>query len=126
MTTIKRFEDIEAWKSARELAVLAYQLTNQEKFCRDFGLRDQIRRAAVSVMSNIAEGYESRTKQAFINYLGHSKASAGEVRSQAYVAFDVGYINQEQFDLLLGLAEKCSRQVARFIEYLAKDIDRPV
>lgn len=121
MGAIQRFEDILAWQSARELTRLVYGLSNAGSFARDFGLKDQIRRAAVSVMSNIAEGFESRTRGMFINYLGHAKASAGEVRAQAYVALDVGYINQEEFKRLWDLADKCSRQISRFMEYLRRD-----
>ncbi len=97
MPTIKHFEEIEAWQTARELTNLVYALTNQEQFARDFGLKDQIRRAAVSVMSNIAEGFESQTQSQFIRYLGIAKASAGEVRSQLYVARDQSYISEAQF-----------------------------
>lgn len=120
MTAITRFEDIEAWKTARELTSLIYQFTEQTGFVKDYGLKDQIRRASVSVMSNIAEGFESRTNVMFINYLGHAKGSSGEVRSQLYVARDLNYISQEQFDLAFDLADKTSRQIRRFIEYLEK------
>ena len=121
MPTIQRFEDIHAWQSARELADKIYVITNRGSFSRDFGLRDQVRRAAVSVMSNIAEGFESRTKRAFIDYLGRAKASAGEVRSQLYVAYDVGYLEKQEFDQLFKLAEICSKQIAKFICYLEAD-----
>ena len=76
MPTISKFEELEAWKTARHLTNMIYGFSSQEKFARDFGLRDQIRRAAVSVMSNIAEGFESQTQAQFIRYLGLSKASA--------------------------------------------------
>ena len=118
MATIKRFEDIEAWQTARQLTRLVYQLSSTGAFARDFGLRDQMRRAAVSVMSNIAEGFESRTQALFIEFLGRARASAGELRAQAYVALDAGYLNQEQFDELYDLVDKCSRQLSRFIRYL--------
>ena len=118
MATIVRFEDIEAWQTARDLTRLVYELTNEGTFARDFGLRDQMRRAAVSVMSNIAEGFESRTSRLFVEYLGRAKASAGEVRAQAYVALDVGYIDQSEFERLFDLADKSSRQISRFITYL--------
>jgi four helix bundle protein len=118
MTTIKQFEDIEAWKTARELTVSIYRLTEEGAFSKDFGLKDQVRRAAVSVMSNIAEGFESQTPAQFVRYLGHAKASAGEVRSQLYVALDVKYLTKEQFDQTFGLADKVIRQVARFMAYL--------
>ena len=121
MPTIRRFEDIHAWQSARELTHKIYTITNRGNFSNDFGLRDQVRRAAVSVMSNIAEGYESRTKRSFIDYLGRAKASAGEVRSQVYVAYDVGYLEKCEFDQLFELAESCSKQIANFIGYLEAD-----
>jgi len=118
MPTITRFEDIEAWQTARELTKLIYIFTVEVKFARDFGLKDQIRRASVSIMSNIAEGFESQTQAQFIRYLGIAKASAGEVRSQLYVSRDLEYITQEQFAKAFATAEKASRQTARFISYL--------
>ena len=118
MATIKRFEEIEAWQTARTLTRLVYSLSNQGTFARDFGLRDQMRRAAVSIMSDIAEGFESRTQALFIEFLGRAKGSAGELRAQTYVALDAGYLNQSQFEQLFDLAEKCSRQISRFISYL--------
>jgi four helix bundle protein len=122
--TITRFEEIEAWQTARELTRLVYTLSNQGAFARDFGLRDQMRRAAVSIMSNIAEGFESRTQALFIDFLGRAKGSAGELRAQAYVALDAGYINQPQFKRLFDQAEKCSRQISRFMSYLQTHPDR--
>ncbi|MEW6241761.1 MAG: four helix bundle protein, partial [Chloroflexota bacterium] len=116
--TIKRFEEIEAWQTARELARRVYSLTDEGKFSRDFGLKDQIRRASVSVMSNIAEGFESQTQSQFIRYLGVAKASAGEVRSQLYVSRDLNYLTEEQFTETFALVERASRQIARFIAYL--------
>jgi len=118
MPTIKRFEEIEAWQTARELTKLIYSFTGDGKLSRDFGLKDQIQRASVSIMSNISEGFESQTQAQFIRYLGIAKASAGEVRSQLYVARDLEYISQEQFTQVFALAEKISRQIARFISYL--------
>ncbi|MFH1905770.1 MAG: four helix bundle protein [Chloroflexota bacterium] len=118
MTAITRFEDIQAWQTARQLTNLVYGLTNQTGFNRDFGLKDQIRRAVVSVMSNIAEGFESRTDSQFINFLGMARASAGEIRSQLYIALDQGYITEEKFKEAFALAEKCARQIAKFIAYL--------
>jgi four helix bundle protein len=124
MPTIKRFEEIEAWKTARELTRLVYALSNQGAFARDFGLRDQMRRAAVSILSNIAEGFESRTQALFIDFLCRAKGSAGELRAQAYVALDAGYLNQAQFERVFDLAEKCSRQIARFLAYLEAQPNR--
>lgn len=118
MPTISKFEEIEAWKTARQLTNLIYELSRQENFARDYGLKDQIRRAAVSVMSNIAEGFESLTQAQFIRYLGLAKASAGETRSQLYVALDQSYISKNQFDQSFDLADKVLRQLVRFIAYL--------
>lgn len=118
MPTISRFEDIDAWKTARELTRMIYSLSNQSPFAQDFGLRNQIQRAAVSVMSNIAEGFESRTQAQFLEYLGRSRASAGEVRCQLYIAVDLNYLTQEQFKQVFDLADKSSRQIARFMIYL--------
>ena len=118
MPTITRFEEIEAWQTARELTKLVYSLTDEGKLARDFGLKDQLRRASVSVMSNIAEGFESQTQAIFIRYLGIAKASAGEVRSQLYVSRDLNYLTEEQFTNIFRTVEKASRQIARFISYL--------
>ncbi len=118
MSTITRFEEIEAWQIARELTKLIYSITEDGKLARDYGLKDQIRRASVSVMSNIAEGFESKTQALFIRYLGIAKASAGEVRPQLYVSRDVNYLTEEQFSQLFKMAEKASRQLFRFIDYL--------
>ena len=118
MPTITRFEEIEAWQTARELTKLIYSFTEESRFSKDFGLKDQIRRASVSIMSNISEGFESQTQAQFIRYLGIAKASAGEVRSQLYVSHDLDYITQEQFSKAFAIAEKASRQIARFISYL--------
>ncbi len=118
MPTIMRFEEIEAWKTAREMTRLIYALTDEGRFARDFGLRNQIQRASVSVMSNIAEGFESRTQPQFIEYLSRAKASAGEVRCQLYVAADLGYMTESQMGEAFDLADKVARQIARFMDYL--------
>lgn len=118
MAGINRFEEIEAWKTARQLTNLVYQFTTLGVFAKDYGLKDQIQRASVSIMSNIAEGFESRTDIQFINYLGHAEASSGEVRSQLYIALDLKYTSQEQFDSAYELADKVARQLNRFITYL--------
>ena len=118
MAGISRFEDIEAWKTARQLTNAVYALTNLPVFNRDFGLRDQIRRASISIMSNTAEGFESRTDVQFVNFLGMARASAGEVRAQLYIALDQNYITEKQFNEAFSLAQTCSRQLANFIKYL--------
>lgn len=118
MPTIIRFEEIEAWQTARELTKMIYSIMEEGKLSRDFGLKDQLRRASVSVMSNIAEGFESSSQALFIRYLGIAKASAGEVRSQLYVARDVNFLIDQQFLQLFQIAEKASRQISRFMSYL--------
>jgi four helix bundle protein len=118
MSTINRFEDIEAWQTARQLTKIVYGLTSGGSFARDLGLRDQMRRAAVSIMSNIAEGFESRTSALFLEYLGRAKGSAGELRAQFYVAQDAGYLKPDQSQGLQDQCEKCSRQISRFMAYL--------
>jgi four helix bundle protein len=118
MSTITRFEDIEAWKTTRQLCRLVYELSGKGSFSKDFGLREQIRRAAVSAMSNIADGFENQSQAQFVRYLGLAKGSAGEVRSQAYMALGLQYITQDEFNTLFDLADKIARQLARFIGYL--------
>lgn len=118
MSTIHRFEEIEAWQTARKLTREIYTLSNQGAFSKDFGLRDQMRRAAVSVMSNIAEGFESRTTALFVEFLGRAKGSAGELRAQLYVLKDAGYLQHDQFRSMHTLCEKCSGQISGLASYL--------
>src|SRR5438445_8247510 len=100
MGKILRFEEIEAWKKARLLTRDIYQVTAKGDFARDFGLRDQIRRASVSAMSNIAEGFERDGNKEFIQFLSNAKGSTSEVRSQLYVALDAGFIDEKKFQEL--------------------------
>lgn len=118
MATFTRFEEIQAWRTARELTKSIYAFSSSGQFARDFGLRDQMRRAAVSVMSNIAEGCDSRTNPQFVDYLGRARASGGELRCQLYIALDLDYITREQFAALTELCDKCCRQISRLIAYL--------
>ena len=118
MATIERFEKLEVWKTARKLTNRVYKHTQQEPFAKDFGRRDQIQRASVSVMSNIAEGFESRTQSIFVDHLGRARGSAGEVRAQLYVASDQGYLSDAEFEATYDLADKASRQLFRLIQYL--------
>jgi len=114
----ERFEDLRAWQTARTLTKQVYGLSKKDEFEVDWALRDQIRRAAISVMSNIAEGFESRTRSQFIDFLGMAKASAGEVRSQLYVAQDQGYLKEEELNAASDLADKVSRQLYHLIRHL--------
>ena len=120
MATLKRFEDIEAWKKARELTRDVYRCSKVGPFARDFGLRDQVRRAAVSVMSNIAEGFERGGTAEFVQFLAVSKGSAGEVESQLYVALDQEYISEEQFRSLKQTAVSTKRLIAGLMSYLRR------
>lgn len=120
MAKIKRFEDIEAWKKARELTKEIYRITSSGLFSKDYGLKDQIRRASVSVMSNIAEGFARKTDKEFARFLVQSHGSAAEVQSVLYVALDQNYINQNDFDRLYALAEKTSKMIMNFTLYLTK------
>ncbi len=95
---IHTFEDLDAWKVGRELSNLIYSLTKSGPFTRDFGLADQIRRAAVSAMSNVAEGFERGSNKDFVRFLFVARGSAGEVRSLLYVALDQGYITEADFE----------------------------
>jgi len=106
---INRFEDLIAWQKARVLTRDIYQVTRQVEFAKDFGLRDQIQRAAVSIMSNIAEGFERYNPNEFHHFFSIAKASCAEVRSQLYVALDVDYLDTDQFSSLLDLAKETGR-----------------
>jgi len=118
MTTIKSFEEIDAWRNARKLTRSIYTLTKKGEFGRDFGLRDQIRRAAVSIMGNIAEGFESYSLGVFIRYLDIAKGSAGEVRSHLYVALDQAYLSESDFNSLYNISRKISSQLANLRKHL--------
>ena len=118
MATITRFEELDCWQTARELTRRVYTLSAGGPLAKDFGLRDQMRRAGVSVMSNIAEGFESRTRPLFIELLGRAKGSAGELRAQLFVALDAGYLTEAEFHQLRDLAEKASSQISRLSAYL--------
>jgi four helix bundle protein len=115
---IKCFEEIESWQEARKLACTLYALSDSERFKRDFGLSDQLRRAAVSVMSNIAEGFDSGSNLEFIRFLGYSRRSASEVQSHLYVALDQKYIDEVQFREAYKQSEKTRRFITAFIRYL--------
>ena len=118
MASIEKFEDIEAWQKARELTREIYRISNQGSFARDFGLRDQIRRAAVSIMSNIAEGFGRGGNKEFIQFLSTAKGSASEVQAQLYVALDAEYITKEQFQKIYSRTEEKSRMIGGLLRYL--------
>ena len=118
MASIKRFEDVEAWKKGRELTQRIYQITSQTKFTRDYTLRDQIRRAAISITSNIAEGFDRGGNREFVQFLAIARGSASELKSQIYTALDVGYVDQKEFAELYQLAHSVVLLIGGFIKYL--------
>lgn len=118
MSKINTFEDIQAWQKARELTRAIYKVSSADSFNKDFGLKDQIRRASVSVLSNIAEGFERNGSKEFLHFLSIAKGSAGEVRAQLYIAFDLEYISKTEFDDLSKLATDTSKMIGGFMTYL--------
>lgn len=120
MGRIEKFEDILAWQKARELVREVYSVTTEGQFARDFGLKDQIRRAAVSIMLNIAEGFARKTNREFCQFLVIAHGSAAEVQAALYVALDQGYISTELFERHYNLAEEASKMILGFVEYLRK------
>ena len=118
MTKIKRFEEIESWKRARKLANAVYKITSTGKFARDFGLKDQIRRASLSILSNIAEGFERGGDQEFLQFLAIAKGSCGELRAQLYVALDQNYCSEEHFQTLSGTAIEVGQLISGLMKYL--------
>src|SRR6056297_754940 len=120
MVAITKFEDIEAWQVARTLAGNVYKLTGKGHLSRDFGLRDQLQRSAVSIMANIAEGFGRRGRQEFIQFLRIARGSCSEVESHLYVALDAKLIAQADFERLKNAAEATGRKISGFISYLRK------
>jgi four helix bundle protein len=115
---------IVAWRKARELSRDIYIITRTGAFAQDWGLRDQIRRATVSILSNIAEGYERGSRAEFHQFLVIAKGSCAEARAQLYVAFDAGYLTQDQFDDLMARYEECARILGGLRASLAKQRDK--
>ena len=114
--SVRRFEDLVVWQKARVLTNEIYKITKKPEFSKDLGLKDQIQRASVSIMSNIAEGFERGSKEEFIQFLYISRGSCGEVRTQLYVAKDQNYITEEEFQKLQNLAVEVSRLIYYLIE----------
>ena len=121
MATFKTFEEINAWQNARVLVQEVYAMTRGGDFGRDYGLKDQIQRAAVSICSNIAEGFERRGNKEFINFLWIAKGSAAEVCSQLHNAKDIGYITDEQFQSIYDSAKKIGGMLFNLITILSSD-----
>jgi four helix bundle protein len=118
MGTFRRFEEIKAWQKARELTRVLYQITAEGSFARDYALRDQIRRACVSMMSNIAEGFARRSDKEFANFLSISHGSAAETKSHLYVALDLGYVDDATFSKLYDLLEEVSKMTMALSQHL--------
>jgi four helix bundle protein len=117
---IKRFEDIEAWQLARELARKVYRLTKKPSFAKDYGLKSQIQDAAGSSMHNIAEGFDSETNAEFIRFLRYAKRSCTEVQSELYLALDEEYISADEFKDVYEQARRTRAAIYGFIKYLKK------
>lgn len=119
---IQKFEDLKVWQDARVFVNEIYRLTSNDKFRMDFGFKDQIQRASVSIMNNIAEGFERDNNKEFIKFLIYSKSSAGEVRSLIYLAFDLKYISHEEFIKIIEHSIDIIKQISKFISYLRTNI----
>ncbi len=118
MAKFSRFEEIQAWQKAREVTLQIYKITADGSFSKDFGLKDQIRRASVSIMANIAEGHGRRTNIEFANFLNIARGSVAEVQSHLYIALGLNYINQIFFDNLYQTLTEISRMLLSLAQYL--------
>ena len=117
---IERFEDLEIWKDSRELSQYIYKLTSKKPFHNDFRFRDQIRASSGSIMDNIAEGFDRGGNKEFVQFLFIAKGSTGELRSQTYRAYDVGYIPKDEYDDLLDRTDKISRKISNLIQHIKR------
>jgi four helix bundle protein len=118
MVKADQFEELEAWKVSRRLTTAVYRLSAEGGLARDASLRNQLRRAAISIMSNIAEGFERNGNREFVQFLALAKGSCGELRSQLFAAFDAGYLTPIEFEELYALASETSRLLAGLLRYL--------
>lgn len=118
MSKIEKFEDIQAWQNARKVVDAIYKITKTGPFSKDFSLKDQILRAAISIPSNIAEGFSRRSNKEFVQFLFIAKSSAAEVQTQLYLALDQKYISESQFNSIYKELEVISKQISKFITYL--------
>lgn len=118
MATFERFEELEVWKLSMELCAEIYKLTNTPLFSKDFGLKDQIRRSAVSIPSNISEGFERDSKNQFVYFLTIAKGSCGELRTQLKIAASLAYLSEKEYETLNEKSLSTSKQLSGFINYL--------
>lgn len=121
---IEKFEDLKVWQDARILVKEIYSLTMKERFRKDFGLKDQLQRSVVSILSNIAEGFERQNNKEFVKFLIYSKGSAGEVRAQLYLSFDLEYITEKEFENANRKVLEISQQLSNFIKYLKNNLSK--
>jgi four helix bundle protein len=125
MAAITKFEDLIAWQEARKLVKMVYKLTSQGAFSKDFGLKDQVQRAAVSAMTNIAEGFDNESSAEFARFLGMARRSAVEVQSLLYVALDTAYIDDESFKTHYDQAKKTQAIIGGLKKSILKNPRRP-
>ena len=117
---VSSFEDLQVWRDSRKLVKSIYELTSIGNFSKDYGLKDQIQRASVSIMNNIAEGFERNNNKEYAKFLGYSKGSAGEVRSMLYIALDLGHISKDNFTVCYDSSLNVITQISNFTKYLRK------
>jgi len=120
---VSRFEDLAVWQEGCDLAVQIYELSREGKLARDYGLRDQMTRSAVSIPSNIAEGKERETAPELIRYLYIAKGSTGELQTQLYIAQKIGYVDEEVTYKLIQQTKVLSKKLGSFIQYLKRNIN---
>lgn len=123
--TVTRFEDLEIWQKARKIVNLIYTLTGNTRFSKDYSLKDQMRRCAVSLMANIAEGFSRRTDREFCQFLFIGKSSAADLQSHVYVALDQGYLTQPEFDKIYSELDQESRMLSNLIKHLSSTRVKP-
>lgn len=115
---VNKFEELEIWKLSTEIAVIIYKMTKKAPFIKDYGLTDQLRRASVSVASNITEGFERNNNNEFIYFLRIAKGSCGELRTQLYISKEIGYITEQEFLAISDQLVKLSSMIGKFARYL--------
>ncbi len=120
---INRFEELDVWQRATELAVMIYEISNKGKLSKDFSARDHFRKTVLSISNNIAEGFEYNSNNEFLRYLKYAKGSAGELRNQIYVIYKIGYIDQEAYEVLNNKTTELSQHIKNFMKYL-KDFEK--
>lgn len=121
MSTVNKFEDLKVWQVSRELVNSIYNFTGNNQFSKDFSLKDQIRRSSVSVMANISEGFARRSSKEFAQFLNIAHASVAEVQFHLYIALDLGYINNQDFETMYNKCFEISKMIHGLQNYLIKN-----